>query len=96
MILLPFVCAMYSAAVPDLSPEVVQSVVASAVERARAKHADFDRFLPGIDALSRVVFSSHREIPLDDYLEVLYCAVKHAQFTKPWREQLRTKKASAQ
>jgi hypothetical protein len=93
--ILPFVCAMYAAAVPGLSPEDVERVIADAVGRARAKHPDFDRFLPGVDALSRAVFSSHREIPLDDYLECLYCAVKHGDFTRRWREQLKRKKASA-
>jgi hypothetical protein len=87
--ILPFITAMYQAAVPDLGPMDVQNVIADAVERARAKHADFDRFLPGVDMLSRVVFSSHREIPLDDYIEVLYCAVRHGDFTKSWRGQLK-------
>ncbi len=86
---LDFITQSYLLAAPDISEAEARRVVSAAAEHARGKHADFDRFLPGIEHLSSVVFTDHRKIPLDDYLETLYCAVKHADFTKPWRVALK-------
>jgi hypothetical protein len=86
--LLPVV-ETYLLAMPNASRETVISLVDGAAERARAKHADFDRFLPGIEHLATVFFTDHRRMPLDDYLESLYCAVKHGDFSKSWRLQLK-------
>jgi hypothetical protein len=61
----------------------------AAVQEARDKHPDFDRFLPGVEFLSTVFFTNHKSMPLCDYIETLYCAVKHADFTRPWRAQLK-------
>ncbi len=80
----------YELAMPDLlPPEVVDEAIDSAVGRAREKHSDFDRFLPAIEFLSTVFFTDHRAMPLDAYLETLYCAVKHGDFARPWRMDLK-------
>lgn len=79
----------YQAARPDLDPAVIVGVVTAAVERARAKHADWDHFAPAVEFLSTVVFTDHIRIPLDDYLETLYCAAKHGDFTRKWRALLK-------
>lgn len=76
----------------EIPPERAQGVVSAAVERARAKHPDFDRFLPGIEFLSGCVFTDHKRMPIDDYLETLYCAVKHGDFSRSWRVALKREK----
>jgi hypothetical protein len=88
----PFIVETYGAQTPDLARETAEAVVDAAVERARAKHPDFDRFVPGIDMLSRFVFAAHSNIPLDAYIETLYCATKHGDFTKSLRDELRRDK----
>jgi hypothetical protein len=85
----------YSMARPDLDPGVIDSTISLAVGRAKDKHPDFERFQPGIDFLSTVFFTDHQKMPLDDYIETLYCAVKHADFTRDWRAQLRKPPASS-
>ena len=87
---LAFIVQTYHQARPDLSVEEIEFVVGMAVHEARAKHPDFDRFLPGIEFLSTVFFTDHTKMPLSDYIETLYCGVKHADFTRPWRAQLKT------
>ncbi len=79
----------YCLALPAHSAEEARTVVDDAIERARAKHRDFDRFLPAIDQLSKCVFTDHRQMPLDAYLEVLYCGVKHGDFSREWRAALK-------
>lgn len=93
---LDFIVQSYLLAAPRVGEEEARRVVDAAADHAREKHADFDRFLPGIEHLSSVVFTDHRRIPLDDYLETLYCAVKHADFTRPWRVALKKPPASEQ
>jgi len=58
------------------------------------KHADWDHFAPAIAFLSTVFFTDHLRMPIDDYLETLYCGAKHGDFSKKWREKLRTLKAA--
>lgn len=89
---LPFVCETYLSFVSGVERGDVEQVVNDAIERAQKKHSDFDRFLPGVHFLSSVVFCAHDKIPIDDYLETLYCAVKHGDYTRSWRTQLRAKK----
>ena len=91
---LDFLVHTYLTAAPDLGEAAARAVIDAAVERARAKHADFDRFLPGIEFLSNVFFTDHKRMPLDDYLETLYTAVKHGDFTRSWREKLKRPPAS--
>jgi hypothetical protein len=91
----PLIAKTYALAAPQISEEHAQIVIDSAVDRARLKHGDFDRFAPGIEFLSGVFFTDHSRLPLDDYLEVLYCAVKHADFSRAWRAQLRKAPAAA-
>lgn len=79
----------YQRARPDLDPAVITAVLSSAVERARTKHHDWDHFAPAVEFLSTVVFTDHIRIPLDDYLETLYCAAKHGDFTRKWRAMLK-------
>jgi hypothetical protein len=83
------VIATYLLALPEASQKEATEIVTAAAEAARQKHADFDRFLPGIEFLSTVFFTDHKRMPLTDYLETLYCAVKHADFSKAWRQQLK-------
>ena len=85
----------YKCARPDLDPAAVEEVIRGAVERAREKHNDFDRFRPAIEFLATVFFTDHRKMPIDDYLETLYCAVKHGDYSKPWRAELRNMKPEA-
>jgi hypothetical protein len=79
----------YKRARPDLDSEVIDGVVKAALERARAKHQDWDRFAPAVEFLSAVFFTDHAKLPIDDYLETLYCAVKHGDFSRRWRALLR-------
>lgn len=81
--------ATYQAAVPEVAERTVADVVSQAVDRARAKHADWARFEPGVEFLATVFFTDHKRMPLDNYLETLYCAVKHGDFTKDWRKELK-------
>lgn len=86
---LPFIVETYRGALPEEQKYQAEHLVAAAVRRAREKHSDFDRFTPAVDFLSRAFFVNHALIPLDDYIESLYCAVKHGDFTKSWRAQLK-------
>lgn len=79
----------YSAARPDLPEAQIVALIASAAMRAKAKHADWEHFAPAIEFLATVFFTDHRSMPLDDYLETLYCAVKHGDFSRAWRAKLR-------
>lgn len=81
----------YALAVPALAVAAIDEVVDAALVRAHEKHADFERFAPAIEFLSTVFFTDHSNMPLDDYFEALYCAAKHADFSKPWRVELRRK-----
>jgi hypothetical protein len=83
----------YKSARPDLEPAVVEGVIEAALERARAKHQDWERFAPAIEFLSAVFFTDHVKMPIDDYLETLYCAVKHGDFSRRWRALLRASEA---
>lgn len=85
----------YQAARPDLEAEKVLEVIVAAVDRARLKHNDWDHFAPAIEFLGTVFFTDHVKMPIDDYLETLYCAVKHGDFSKAWRAKLRTLKPAA-
>jgi hypothetical protein len=85
----------YQLARPDLDPAVIVGVVNAAVQRARAKHSDWDHFAPAIEFLSLHFFTNHSTMPIDDYLETLYCGVKHGDYSKRWREKLRTLKPAA-
>ena len=87
--MLPLIAKTYYLAAPHVGEENAQAVVDAAVERARAKHPDFDRFLPGVEFLSGAFFTDHKKMPLDDYLETLYCAVKHGDYSRSWRASLR-------
>jgi hypothetical protein len=80
---------------PDMEAARILAVMEAAMQRARSKHADWDHFAPAIEFLSLVIFTDHARIPLDDYLESLYCAVKHGDFSRKWREKLRATKAAA-
>lgn len=82
----------YQLARPDLDEALILGVVHAAVQRARMKHPDFDHFRPAIEFLSTVFFTDHQRMPVDDYLETLYCGAKHGDFSKRWREKLRTMK----
>lgn len=87
--MLDLVKQTYLLAAPEIGADESSRVVDAALERARAKHPDFDRFLPGIEFLSGVFFTDHKKMPIDDYLETLYCAVKHADYSKAWRANLK-------
>jgi hypothetical protein len=93
---LPIIVETYRAALPEEKKPEAALLVAAAIDRARKKHADWERFLPGIDFLSHHIFVNHRDIPLDDFLECLYCCVKHGDFTKSWRMQLKKPAAKAE
>lgn len=93
---LDLITRTYALALPDADEAEARRVIDAAIERARAKHADFDRFLPGVEFLSEVFFTAHTRLPLDDYIETLYCAVKHADFSKSWRVQLKKPAAAVQ
>jgi hypothetical protein len=86
---LPFVVNTYQQALPSLAEGEAEIVVEMAVDRAIQKHADFVRFLPAIEFMSQVFFTDHKRMPLDDYLETLYCAVKHGDFSRVWRAELK-------
>lgn len=75
----------YQIALPDAPRDEIDCVIDSALAAAAAKYPDFERFVEGIELLSTVFFTDHRKMPLSDYLETLYAAVKHADFTRPWR-----------
>jgi hypothetical protein len=83
----------YKRARPDLEPAVVEGVIKAALERARAKHQDWERFAPAVEFLSSVFFTDHTKLPIDDYLETLYCGVKHGDFSRKWRALLRASEA---
>lgn len=86
---LPLIVETYRLALPADKQAEAPAIVAAAVERARGKHSDFDRFLPGVAHLATVFFCDHARLPLDDYLEALYCAVKHSDFAREWRGSLK-------
>jgi hypothetical protein len=86
----------YHAARPDLSAAVVAEVIDKAAERANAKHPDWQRFAPAVEFLSTAFFTDHHRMPIDDYIETLYCAVKHGDFSKEWRKELRRPPAVVQ
>lgn len=79
----------YASARPDLPEASIVAVVVAAAMRAKTKHPDWEHFAPAIEFLSTVFFTDHWSMPLDDYLETLYCAVKHGDFTRAWRLKLR-------
>lgn len=79
----------YKRSRPDLEPAVVEGVIKAALDRARTKHTDWNRFEPAIEFLSAVFFTDHHKMPIDDYLETLYCGVKHGDFSRRWRALLR-------
>jgi hypothetical protein len=81
----------YALACPALAPAAIDEVVDAAIDRARQKHADYERFAPAIEFLSTVFFCDHGHMPIDDYFEALYVAAKHADFSRPWRVELRRK-----
>lgn len=89
----PLVEHAYALSLPESERGQAAAAVKAAVEKVRARHPlDFERWYPGMEFLSSVFFCDHTQIPLVDYLEALYCVVKHAHFTRSWREQLRAKK----
>jgi glycosyltransferase A (GT-A) superfamily protein (DUF2064 family) len=75
----------YLLAAPAIGEGGAARVIDEALARAREKHPDFVRFEPAIEFLSTVFFTDHARMPIDDYLETLYCAVKHGDFSKTWR-----------
>lgn len=79
----------YRLALPAEQQQEAPARVAAAVERARAKHADFNRFLPAVETLAGSFFCDHSRMPLDAYIESLYCAVKHSDFAREWRAELK-------
>lgn len=85
----------YASAFPDLTQEAVNETIDKALELAREKHPDWLHFEPGIEQLSMVYFCFYARFPLDDYLEALYCAVKHGDFARRWRSVLRRARAEA-
>jgi len=84
----------YAVACPTLAPEAIEAVVEAALVRAQEKHPDFERFAPAMEFLATVFFTDHTHMPLDDYLETLYCGVKHGDYSKGWRADLRRAKAT--
>jgi hypothetical protein len=89
----PLVVHTYALSLPEQERGQAAGAVKAAVEEVRARHPlDFNRWYLGMEFLSSVFFCNHAEMPLVDYIESLYCVVKHAQFTRSWREQLRAKK----
>jgi hypothetical protein len=94
--ILGFLVESYLIARPDMDRLDVEQVVAAAVERAREKHSDFDRFLPAIEYLGQVFFTDHRLMPLDVFIETLYCSCKHGDYAKAWRADLKRKPAFGQ
>jgi hypothetical protein len=86
---LPFVVETYRLALPDDQKHEAPAIVAAALARARGKHSDFDRFLPAVEHLAGLVFTDHSRLGLDDYLETLYCSVKHSDFARDWRASLK-------
>ena len=84
---LPFLASTYAQFAPEGTD--AQSVIDSAVDQLRERHADVDRYLPAMEFLSTKVFTDHHSLPLVAYIEVLYCAVKHGDFSREWRKQLR-------
>ena len=84
---LPFLVSTYAQSAPEGTD--AQAIVDSAIERIRERHTDVDRYLPAMEFLSTKVFTDHRGLPILAYLEVLYCAVKHGDFSRDWRKQLR-------
>ena len=79
----------YALAAPELDSAGVDAAIDGALERAREKHMDLDRFAPAIEFLATVFFCNHSAMPLDDYIETLYCAAKHSDFARRWRAELR-------
>lgn len=91
----PMIEHTYLLALPEAEQANAGRLVHAALERARAKHSDFERFAPAIEFLSRNFFSCHNTMPLDDYIETLYCGVKHGDFSRSWRAHLRKAPAAA-
>lgn len=91
----PILLETYRAALPDAEKEHAERLVAAAVAQASGKHRDWGRFEPAIEHLSRLIFCNHAHVPLAVYLETLYCAVKHGDFSKAWRGELKRPAAAA-
>jgi hypothetical protein len=86
---LQFLVHTIQAANQELTEEQAGSFLSAALVRANDKHHDFQRFVPVMEFLATAVFCDYKQIPLDDFIEVLYCTVKHGDFTRPWRAQIR-------
>lgn len=67
-----------------LSEERARDEVAAAFEVARLKHPDFDRYKTAMTFVASFVVPDTRGIvgalSLDQYIEILYAAAKHADF----------------
>ena len=81
----------YAVSCPQLNQAAVENILEAALERSLEKHPDLRRFLVGMEFLATVFFCDHAKMPLDDYLEALYCTTKHSDFARPWRAALRKK-----
>lgn len=85
----------YAIAASHLNADGVDAIVDGALERAREKHHDLERFLPAMEFLATVFFCDHVKMPIDDYLETLYCGAKHSDYARRWRAHLRKQAAAA-
>jgi hypothetical protein len=80
---------------PEYDEAEAEAFVKEAAMNVRARHSDFDHFLPAMDVLSRYLYGNLEHLTLEQMIETLYATVKHAPFAKAWREELRQKVAAA-
>jgi len=75
-----FVRRSYRLGHNDVTEDQTHMLVAAAASRARLKHPDYDRLRRGMTVVACGLHPFWAAISLDEFLEVLYCAAKHADF----------------
>jgi hypothetical protein len=75
-----FVRRSYRTGNRDITEDESHLLVAAATVRARLRHADYDRLRPAMSVVACGLHPFWAAISLDEFLEVLYCAAKHADF----------------
>lgn len=77
-----FLRRLYVAFFPESGFEQSREIVSGAIERARAKHSDFDQILRGIDRAALEIEPQWPESSLDEYLAELV-AIARARAAQP-------------
>ena len=75
----------HRAAHPELTEDESHLHIVQVFARARIKHPDIDGLLGSMVVLSQALIPVWNKTSLDEYVECLICAAKHADFMKEAR-----------